>query len=143
MAKKIKQVKEVKEKVQLNLENVIVGTSIKDLHGEDIKIDEDLISQMKAFERESKQHAIWKGKLTGSFLYFKWMKENPQEEKEKKKPGRKSKKVEEDVDIEEDELVNEENLMLDCIADYKAEFNYKKVNTNTKKFKAYFKNWKK
>ena len=141
MAKKIKQVKEVKEKVQLNLENVIVGTSIKDLHGEDVKIDEDLISQMKAFERESKQHAIWKGKLTGSFLYFKWMKENPQEKsKPKKKPGRKPKKVEELI---EEEVIDEENQMLDAMADYKAEFNVTKVNVNTKKFKTFFEEWKK
>ena len=141
----ITKIKQVKEKVQLNLENVIVGTSIKDLHGEDIKIDEDLISQMKAFERESKQHAIWKGKLTGSFLYFKWMKENPQEEKEKKKPGRKSKKVEEDVDIEEleeREIVNEEDMLLDCIADYKMEYGVKTVNTKSQKFKQFYYKWK-
>ena len=139
MAKKSEQVKEVKEKVQLNLENVIVGTSIKDLHGEDVKIDEDLIIQMKVFEKESKQHAIWKGKLTGSFLYFKWMKENPQEEKTKKKPGRKPKNVEELI---EEEIIDEENELLDAIADYKAEYNVKKVNTNSKKFKAFFEEWK-
>ena len=129
----------MKKKVQLNLENVVVGTSIKDLHGEDIKIDKDLISQMKAFERESKQHAIWKGKLTGNFLFFKWMKENPQEEKEKKKPGRKPKKVEEVI---EEEIIDEENMLLDCIADYKSEYGVKKVNINTKKFQAFYAEWK-
>ena len=137
----------VKKKVQLNLENVIVGTSIKDLHGEDIKIDKDLISQMKGFEKESKQHAIWKGKLTGNFLYFKWMKENPQEEKEKKKPGRKPKKVEEVIEESLDEAIeteveNEENELLDCIEDYKNEYNIKKVNINTKKFKTFYAEWK-
>jgi len=32
--------------------------------------------------------------------------------------------------------------MLDAIEDYKAEFGVKKVNTNTKKFKAFFEVWK-
>ena len=32
--------------------------------------------------------------------------------------------------------------MLDCMADYKIEFGVKKVNTNTKKFKVFFKEWK-
>jgi len=33
--------------------------------------------------------------------------------------------------------------MLDAIADYKAEYNVMKVNVNTKKFKAFFEEWKK
>ena len=58
--------------------------------------------------------------------------------KTKKKPGRKP-NVEE---IIEEEVVDEENQMLDAIADYKAEYNVKKVNVNTKKFKAFFEEWK-
>ena len=32
--------------------------------------------------------------------------------------------------------------MLDAIENYKTEFGIKKVNTNTKKFKAFFEEWK-
>ncbi len=32
--------------------------------------------------------------------------------------------------------------MLDAIEDYKTEFGVKKINTNTKKFKAFFEEWK-
>lgn len=55
--------------------------------------------------------------------------------------------MEEEIDEEEEieqaiEVEDEENELLDCIADYKAEFNVKTVNTNTKKFKAFFEEWK-
>ena len=66
--------------------------------------------------------------------------------KTKKKPGKKPKKIEEDVDIEEaieENIIDEENELLDCIADYKVEYNVTKVNTNTKKFKVFFEEWKK
>jgi len=43
----------------------------------------------------------------------------------------------------EDEAVDEENLLKDAMADYQAETGVKKVNTNTKKFKAFFEEWKK
>ena len=107
---------------------------------------------MRRFEKDTKKSAIWRGKVTGSFLYFKWMEENPQEKKEKKKSGRK-KVEEEELEVEEaieesleevieEEISDEENFMLDAIEDYKAEFGVKKVNTNTKKFKAFFEKWK-
>ena len=47
-----------------------------------------------------------------------------------------------DLAIEEN-LIDEENELLDCIADYKVKFNVNRVNTNTKKFKAFFEEWKK
>ena len=134
-----KKAKEVKSEEKLSLENIKVGDVIPDLHDEDIKIDNDLISQMRRFEQETKKSAIYRGKITGSFLYFKWMKENPQEEKTKKKPGRKPKNIEELI---EEEVEDEENELLDAIADYKAEFNVSKVNVNTKKFKTFFEEWK-
>ncbi len=81
------------------------------------------------------------------FLYFKYFEDNPQEKKKAKKRGRKPKKdeIDEEEEIEQviEEVADEENLILDCIEDYKAEFNVKKVNTNTNKFKAFFEEWKK
>jgi len=51
--------------------------------------------------------------------------------------------IEESLDEAMDSLVEDEkNELLDCIEDYKTEYNVKKVNTNTKKFKAFFENWK-
>ena len=100
---------------------------------------------MRRYEQESNKSAIWKNKITGMFLYFKYYEDHPEE----KKKSKKSKKVEDEIDEEEEieqaieEVVDEENLLLDCIEDYKAEYNVKKVNTNTKKFKAFFENWKK
>ena len=43
----------------------------------------------------------------------------------------------------ESEVEDEEHLLLDCIEDYKSEYNIKKVNPNTKKFKTFFEEWKK
>ncbi len=141
-----KKVKDVNEKIQITLDNVKAGMIIKNHHGEDIKLDNDLISQMKAYEMESKKKAIFQGKVTGGFLYFKYFEDNPEEKtKEKKKSGR-PKKVEENTKLDEaieSEVEDEEHLLLDCIEDYKAEYNVKKVNTNTKKFQAFFEEWKK
>ena len=51
--------------------------------------------------------------------------------------------IEESLDEAMDSLVEDEkNELLDCIEDYKTEYNVKKVNTNTKKFKAFFEEWK-
>jgi len=133
--------KKVKKNDKLLLENLNVGDKILDLHGEEVDITDDLIEQMRKFETETKKNSIYRGKITGGFLYFKWIGEHPEEKKKNKKP----KKVEEEELIEEvieEKILDEENLMLDCIADYKAKFNYKKVNTNTKKFKQFFEEWK-
>ena len=139
MAKKLKQ---VKSEENLSLENIIVGDKILDLHDEEIEITEDLIEQMRQYEQETNKSAIWKNKITGTFLFFKYVEDHPEEKlKTKKKPGRKP-KAEKIEELIEEEIVNEEDMMLDCIEDYKSEFNVKKVNTNTKKFKAYFEEWK-
>ncbi len=122
---------------------------------------------MRKFEKANpKSNAVWKGKITGTFLYYKYYEDNPQEKKAKKKPSKKPKKVEE-IEVEEEEefeydeeeledleeeeideeeleeaLEDEENLLKDCIADYKSEYDIKgKVNINTKKFKKYFEQW--
>jgi len=136
-AKKVKEVK----KNDLTIDNLSVGDIIPDLHNEDITIDNDLIEQMRRFEKETKKSAIWRNKITGSFLYYKWIEENPQE----KNKSKKSKKAEEEEPIEEvieEEISDEENLMLDAIEDYKAEYNVKTVNTNSQKFKRFFYKWK-
>jgi len=144
-----KRVKEVKSQEKLTLDNLVSGMKLSDStrNPKEWKVDDDLIEQMRRYEQESNKSAIWKNKITGMFLFFKYYEDHPEEKlKTKKKPGRKPRKVEEDVDIEEleeKEIVNEEDMLLDCIADYKAEYNVKKVNTNTKKFKAFFENWKK
>ncbi len=97
---------------------------------------------------------IWRNKITGTFLFYKYVEDHPEEKlKTKKKPGRKP-KVDEDVNIEEleeeeleeemeAEAIDEENELLDCIADYQEKYGVKKVNVNTKKFKAFFEEWKK
>ena len=110
-------------------------------------VDDDLIAQMRRYEQESNKSAIWKNKITGMFLFFKYYDDHPEEKKESKKRGRKPKQdeIDEEEEIEQaiEEVADEENLLLDCIEDYKIEFNVKKVNTNTKKFKAFFEEWKK
>ena len=143
-----KKVKEVKSKEKLTLDNLESGMKLSDStrNPKEWKIDDDLIEQMRRYEQESNKSAIWKNKITGMFLFFKWSEENPQE----KKRSKKSKKVEEEeIDeeeeteqvIEENTKLDKENLLLDCIEDYKAKYNVKKVNTNTKKFKAFFEEW--
>ncbi len=54
------------------------------------------------------------------------------------------KDTEDEMEIEEAiEEVEEEDMLLDCIEDYKSEFGVKTVKTNTKKFKEFYENWKK
>ncbi len=150
MSKKSKQVKSKNvngnETEKLTINNISVGMSIPDStrDPQDWEIDEDLIEQMRRYEQESDKSAIWRNKITGMFLYFKWIEENPQEKNEKNKPGRKPKKVEEEEleEVIEEEITDEENLILDCMADYRAEFGVKKVNINTKKFNTFFEEWK-
>jgi len=126
-----KNEKEVKNKVQLNLNGLKNGMVIKDLHGEGVDIDNDLIEQMRRFEQETKMHAIWRGTITGMFLRFKYIEDHPE---------RAEKKVKEVI---EKQVKDEENLMLDAMEDYKSTYNVKTVNINTKKFKAFFEKWKK
>ncbi len=146
-----KKVKNVKSQEKLTLANIESGMKLSDStkNPKEWKVDDDLIEQMRRYEQESNKSAIWKNKITGKFLFFKYYEDNPQEKKKSKKRGRKPKKVEDEIDEEEEieqaieEVVDEENLLLDCIEDYKAEFNVKRVNINTKKFKAFFEEWKK
>lgn len=139
MAKKTKQ---VKSEEKLTLDNLESGMTILDLHDEEIEITEDLIEQMRQYEQDTNKSVIWRGKITGTFLFFKYVEDHPEEKlKTKRKQGRKP-KIEEDVNIEEKEIVNEEDLVLDCIADYKAEYGVKTVNTKSQKFKRFFYNWK-
>ena len=136
----VKKIKQVKSEEKLTLDNLESGMTILDLHDEEIEITDDLIEQMRQYEQETKKSVIWRGKITGRFLFYKWYEDNPQEKlKTKKKPGRKPKKVEELI---EEEVVDEENELLDCIEDYKMKYNVKTVNTNSQKFKRFFYNWK-
>ncbi len=136
-----KKIKQVKSEEKLSLEKIKVGDVIPDLHDEEVEITEDLIEQMRQYEQETNKSVLWRGKITGRFIFFKYYKDHPEEKlKTKKKPGRKPKNVEE---IIEEEVLDEENQILDAMADYKAEFNVSKVNVNTKKFKAFFEEWKK
>ncbi|MFX1454488.1 MAG: hypothetical protein ACFFDB_03860 [Promethearchaeota archaeon] len=50
------------------------------------EVDDDLIEKMRRYEQESKKNAIWKNKITGMFLLYKWMEENPQDKKKNTKP---------------------------------------------------------
>ncbi len=107
MAKKTKQTK-LNDK--LSLENINVGDKILDLHDEEINITDDLIEQMRKFEKDTKKSAIWKNKVTGSFLLYKWMLEHPEEKVEEV--------IEESLEEEiESEVEAEENMLLDAIDD--------------------------
>ena len=70
---------------KLSLENIKVGDIIPDLHNKDIEITDDLIEQMKRYEQDSGKSAIWRNKITGSFLFYKLTKENPREKNKSKK----------------------------------------------------------
>ena len=54
-----------------------VGEVYKDLHGEDVEITKEILTQMKMFEEDNpKSHAIRKGKITGTFLHYKSIGDN-------------------------------------------------------------------
>ena len=125
-----KNEKEVKKKEQLTLNDIKSGMVIKDLHDEDVDIDDDLIEQMRRFEQETKIHAIWRGKITGMFLRYKYIEDHPEYAEKKVK------------EVIEEQVKDDENMLLDCIEDYKSTYHVKTVNTNTKKFKAFFEEWK-
>lgn len=128
MAKK--KSKQVVQKKELTIDDLSIGDIVPDLHDVDITIDNDLIEQMRQYEQDTKKSVIWRNKITGSFLFWKMNEDKPIEEESKLD------------EVIESEVIDEENLLLDCIADYKAEFNVKKVNTNSKKFKTFFEEWK-
>ncbi len=148
-----KKAKEVKSEV-LTLDNLESGMTIQDLHDEEVKITEDLIEQMRQYEQETNKSVLWRGKITGRFMFFKYYEDHPEEKlKTKKKPGRKPKAKEEELEVEEfieesldeameSEVKDEENMMLDAIADYREEYGVKTVNTKSQKFKQFYYKWK-
>jgi len=150
-----RKVKEVKSQEKLTLDNLESGMKLSDStrNPKEWQVDDDLIEQMRRYEQESNKSAIWKGKITGMFLFFKYYEDHPEEKtKTKKKPGRKP-KAKEDVEIEEldeleeieqaiEEQANEENLLKDAMEDYKSEYGVKNVNTKSQKFKQFFYKWK-
>jgi len=142
-----KKVKEVKEKTQLTLDGIKTGMTIPDLHGKDMKITDDLIEQMRRFEKDTKKSAIWRNVITGSFLYYKWTEENPQEKKVKKPKKVEEESIEEVIEESldeavEEQVVDEENELLDAMEDYKSEYHVKSVRANSQKFKQFFYKWK-
>ena len=140
MAKKVKQ---VNPEDKLSLDNIKVGDIILDLHDEEVEITEDLIEQMKQYEQETKKSVIWRGKITGRFLFFKYVEDHPEEKlKTKKKPGRKPKAEELEEKEQVIKEVDEENLLKDAIEDYKSEYGVKTVNTKSQKFKQFYYKWK-
>lgn len=147
MAKKSKQANSKKEIEKLTINNISIGMSIPDStkNPQDWEITDDLIEQMRSFEQQSNKSAIWRNKITGHFLYFKYIEEHPEFLEDKKKSSAKKKGKAKEIEVEaqnEKEIEDGENLMLDAIEDYKTEFGVKKVNTNTKKFKTFFEEWK-
>ncbi len=138
MAKKKAKSEPEKKKIQLNLDGLKAGMVIKDLHNVDVNVDDDLIAQMRRFEQETKQHAIWRGTVTGMFLRFKYIQDNPDFAEKKVKEV-----IEEELEeVIEKQVKQEEDELLDCMEDYKSKYHVKTVNTNTKKFKAFFEKWK-
>jgi len=132
--------KKVKENDKLLLENLKVGDKILDLHAKEIEIIDNLIEQMRQYEKDTKKSVIWRGKVTGGFLYFKYYEDNPQEKNKSKKI---KEVIEESLDEAIDEEVqNEEDMLLDCIEDYKLEYNVKTVNTKSQKFIRFLYKWK-
>jgi len=130
--------KKSKPKKKLMIDDLLVGDVIYDLHNEEIEITDDLIEQMRQYEQETKKSAIWRNAITGSFLFWQMPKNNKKAEVTKKI----LKQAIEDVTELEQEVIDEENLLKDAMEDYRMEFNVKTVNTNTKKFKAFFEEWK-
>ena len=126
-----KKAKEVKSEEKLSLNSLKIGDKILDLHNEEIEITEDLIEQMKQYEKDTKKSVIWRNKITGLFLFWK-INEEPSIDI-----------VDESLEkAVEEEIVDEENELLDAMEDYKSEFNVKTVKTNSKKFKEFFEEWK-
>jgi len=80
-----KKVKEVKFEEKLSLENINVGDKILDLHDEEVEITEDLIEQMRKYEQETNKSVIWRNKITGTFLFYKYVEDHPEEKLKTKK----------------------------------------------------------
>jgi len=139
-----------------------VGDKILDLHNEEIEITDDLISQMKQYETETKKSVIWRNAITGSFLFWKMNGEKPKKKKKAKKPKKvKAEEIEaeelefdeedEEFDEEEEmeqavevnkldelietELEEEEELLEIIMEAYKEKYNVQTVKRESKKFR--------
>lgn len=136
-----KIVKEVKSQEKLTLDNLESGMKLTDStrNPKEWKVNDDLIEQMRRYEQESNKSDIFRNKITGMFLYFKYIEDHPEFSEKKENKDILEAEIEE---IEEKEVEDEENMLLDAIEDYKTENGVKSVNTNTKKFKAFFEEWK-
>lgn len=92
MAKKSKQANSKKDNEKLTTDNISVGMTIPDStkNPKDWDISYELVEQMRRYEQESNRSAIWRNKITGNFLYFKYVEEYPEflEEKAKAKAER-------------------------------------------------------
>ena len=154
MAKKSKQANLKKDNEKLTINKISVGITIPDStkNQQDWEITDDLIEQMRRYEKKSNKSAIWRNKITGNFLYFKYVEERPEfleakaNAKEKRaetlKNGREKKNNAKIEKLEEQEVEDEENELLDCIEDYKTEYGVKNVNINSKKFKTFYTEWR-
>ncbi len=93
MAKKSKQVKNKEKEEKLTIDNISVGDVIPDStrNPQEWQVDDDLIEQMRRYEQETKKSAIWRNKITGMFLYFKYIEDHPEFLKKKSNPKRKEK----------------------------------------------------
>lgn len=135
-----KNKKDVKSQEKLTLDNLKSGMKISDStkNPQEWEVDDDLIEQMRKYEQESNKNAIWKNKITGMFLLYKWMEENPQE-----KPKKVKDVIEESLEQEiEAEVQSEEDMLLDAMEDYKSKYNVKSVRADSQKFKQFFYKWK-
>lgn len=70
-----KEEKTKKTKGKSSLDNIKVGDIIPDLHNKEIEITDELLEQMRNYELETNKSAIYRNKITGSFLDFNWTRE--------------------------------------------------------------------
>ena len=76
-----KKVKEVKSEEKLTLDNLESGMKLSDStrNPKEWQVDDDLIEQMRRYEQDSGKSSIWKNKITGTFLFYKWYEDHPEE----------------------------------------------------------------
>lgn len=106
-----------------------VGKAIKDLHGANFKITKANIAQMKKFEREMKKNAVYKGKITGTFLNWQyWQTHTKPKPKPRGRPKSGRKKTSRFHQLTEDEV---KELYA---KEFKIKGGPKNVNTKTGKY---------
>ncbi len=72
--------KAVKKSI-VTLKDIKVGTTLPDLHGNEVEITAAIMKKMKAFEKKYNKNAIWRGKVTGTYLYYQYFLENSPKKK--------------------------------------------------------------